>query len=348
MTFSILQCIVGESALPQDVMNAISVINYADRNHILGQMAHCYDQPPTMGVEDVFNNAKLRAQHDHTMLRFEMDRVSRALQGSGVKAVILKGGAYVARGLKASMGRRVSDLDILVASEDIARTEGLLKAANWLPDEQTDNPYDQQYYRDHMHELPPLRHKTRGTVIDVHHSLLPRTARYQVNVDLMLETSVPIPDQELWTFQPVDIFAHSAIHGFFDGQLDVPARTLVELKLLYDDLSDDEKACLGQRAKEIGAQKAVAMALWAIGNIFDNPRAAAEARALMNPFRSLLLKRALISKTVNSRFSIFAKGYLYLKGHYLRMPIYLLLPHLLRKAARWRPASNAPPQLPTP
>ncbi len=348
MKLTVLRCIVGESELPQDVMEAISVINYADSNHILGQMAHCCNQPSMIGVQDVFNNAKLRAKHDHTMLLFEMDRVSRALQGSGVKAVILKGGAYVARGFKASMGRRVSDLDILVASQDLARTENLLKAANWVPDEQTDNAYDQQYYRDHMHELPPLRHKTRGTVIDVHHSLLPRTARYRVNVDKMLETAVPISDHELWTFQPLDIFAHSAVHAFFDGQLDVPARTLVELKLLYDDLSEDEKAFLGKRAKEIGADKAVAMALWVIGNVFGDAKASAQARWLMHPSRNIMLKRALISKTVNGRFSIFAKGFLYLRGHYLRMPIHLLFPHLLRKAIRWRPASSAPPQLPTP
>ena len=38
-------------------------------------------------------------------------------------------------------------------------------------------PYDDAYYRDHMHELPPLIHKERDRMIDVHHTILPLTAR---------------------------------------------------------------------------------------------------------------------------------------------------------------------------
>ena len=38
------------------------------------------------------------------------------------------------------------------------------------------DPYDDAYYRDHMHELPPLIHKDRDRMIDVHHTILPLTA----------------------------------------------------------------------------------------------------------------------------------------------------------------------------
>jgi hypothetical protein len=39
------------------------------------------------------------------------------------------------------------------------------------------DPYDDAYYREHMHELPPLIHKARDRMIDVHHTILPRTHR---------------------------------------------------------------------------------------------------------------------------------------------------------------------------
>ena len=37
--------------------------------------------------------------------------------------------------------------------------------------------YDQRYYREWMHELPPLLHVRRQTALDVHHAIAPETAR---------------------------------------------------------------------------------------------------------------------------------------------------------------------------
>ena len=37
--------------------------------------------------------------------------------------------------------------------------------------------YDDAYYRRWMHELPPLIHRDRDRMIDVHHTILPLTAR---------------------------------------------------------------------------------------------------------------------------------------------------------------------------
>ena len=39
------------------------------------------------------------------------------------------------------------------------------------------DPYDDAYYRRWMHELPPLIHRERDRMIDVHHTILPLTAR---------------------------------------------------------------------------------------------------------------------------------------------------------------------------
>ena len=37
--------------------------------------------------------------------------------------------------------------------------------------------YDQRYYRTWMHELPPMQHIQRGTVLDVHHAIAPLMPR---------------------------------------------------------------------------------------------------------------------------------------------------------------------------
>ena len=348
MKLSNLNIFVGKASMPKAVLDRIRLVAFADANHVLGQMAYCLPEQPSGGFADVCDNAKLRAAHDHTMLTFELDRLERALEGSDIRAVILKGGAYVARDMKAAQGRRVSDLDILVAKEEIEAVEKLLSDAGWMPDEQTDNEYDQQYYRKHMHELPPLRHRSRGTVIDVHHALLPPTARHKIDSKRMFEEAVKLELQNLWTLTPVDIFIHSAVHAFSDGAVDAPVRTLVEHYLLFGDLSPEDRSELKARAIEVGSTAPVAMALWFIGEIFQNEEAMELSRQLRASWRHFLTKRAVMSKASDGLLSPFGKAYLYIRSHYLRMPLYLLIPHLTRKALRWRPGQEQPMELPKP
>ena len=343
-----LKTIIGKGPLPETTMERIRLAVFADANHVLGQWAHCFSKLPEGGLGDVLNNAKLRAAHDHTMLTFELNRLERALSGSGLKVVVLKGGAYVANAYKAAKGRRVSDLDILVASNDLAEVEKLLTAAGWGPEEQTDNEYDQQYYRQHMHELPPLRHKSRGTVIDVHHAILPRTARQNIDSAAMYEDADKVAGRTFYTFTDVDIFIHSAVHAYADGAVDAPVRTLVEQYLLFSELSQKARDTLPLRAKELGASSAVATAPWLVGGLFDEEVASDIAAAMQPDWRYFLTKRAILAKAADGWTAPLGKAYLYVRSHYLRMPLYLLIPHLLRKAARWRPGQEQPIELPKP
>lgn len=343
-----LQRIVGLKPLPTSIIELIRLVIYADANHVLGQMANCVEGIPVDGLAEIFENAGLRAKSDHTMLRFEMDRVERALAGTGIAPIVLKGGAYVARAMRASEGRRVSDLDVLVQPDELDRVEEALLAAGWEHDAATDNPYDQRYYREHMHELPPLRHRKRGTVLDVHHQLLPKTSRYSIDIRALERDAKLIDGRAMRTFGDVDMFVHSSVHVFADGALDVPVRGLVELYLLFQELPPEARSSLCRRSADVGAAVPVGLALWALAVLFDLDEAATMSRSLVKPYRQSLVKWAALTKTRNSYFAPFAKGFLYVRSHYLRMPLYLLLPHLLKKAAAWRPAKQEPVKLPFP
>jgi hypothetical protein len=52
--------------------------------------------------------------------------------------------------------------------------------------------YDQRYYREWMHELPPMQHLRRGNVIDVHHAILPETAAARPDPAKLRAAAVPI------------------------------------------------------------------------------------------------------------------------------------------------------------
>ena len=55
----------------------------------------------------------------------------RALADYAGKVVLMKGTAYAAAGLKASEGRHIGDLDIMVARADLPQVEAALLRAGW-------------------------------------------------------------------------------------------------------------------------------------------------------------------------------------------------------------------------
>jgi Uncharacterised nucleotidyltransferase len=330
-----LKIIAGEAPLPEDITERADLVEFADAHHVLGQMAFAWSGRTKGKLTDVLDNGLLRTGFDHRMLAFEMDRVERALLGSGISPILLKGAAYVATGIKAGEGRRVSDIDILVSPADLEQVEKLLFAAGWAFDTDVNNDYDLHYYRKYMHELPPLRHARRRTIIDVHHSLLPRTSKVKIRSDLILDAAVPLKGRALKTLTPVDLFIHSAVHSFADGSFDTPARSLLELNYLLQGLSSADQDCLAVRAAEVGAQRPVATALWALDTLFGDMTAHKLCRvpAAGRPANALV-RYALRQKLNKVDTAYFAKLILFIRSHFLRMPLHLLIAHLGRKMVR--------------
>jgi len=329
-----LKSIVGEAGLPANISERADMVEFADAHHVLGQMAVAWTDKVDGKLKDVLENGLLRTGFDHRMLQFEMDRIERALAGSGIIPTLLKGGAYVATGATAGKGRRVSDLDILVSSEELAETERLLSAAGWAFDLGVNNDYDLLYYRKYMHELPPLRHGKRRTIVDVHHSLLPLTSRIKVRSDLMQTCAVQLEDRAFKVLTPIDLFIHSAIHTFADGSFDTPARSILELHYLLLDLSEADKGQLLHRAEDVGAGMPVATALWALADLFGDEDAARLLKASGAKPASKFVRYAIKNKLDHVETAKFAKLILFVRSHFLRMPLHLLVMHLGNKAIR--------------
>ncbi|MCC6479901.1 MAG: nucleotidyltransferase family protein [Sphingomonadaceae bacterium] len=162
-----------------------ALLSMARAEQLIGTLAaRLISEPLPPEIAEILAEARINADYQRRSALWEADCARRALAGYGGKVVLLKGTAYVAAGLKAGEGRHIGDLDILVARQDLPQVEAALLAAGWewvKPD-----PYDDAYYRDHMHELPPLIHKERDRMIDVHHTVLPLTARRTPDAEAML------------------------------------------------------------------------------------------------------------------------------------------------------------------
>ena len=106
-------------------------------------------------------------------LRYEKKWLVRALQTVHTD-LLLKGAAYILADLPAAAGRMIGDVDILVPASRLDSVEAALHEAGWEPGIMDD--YDERYYRRWMHEIPPLGHVSRGSTVDVHHTIIPPTA----------------------------------------------------------------------------------------------------------------------------------------------------------------------------
>lgn len=277
-------------------------------------------------------------------VRFEVDQIRRALADLGLPLILLKGAAYALAGLPPAPGRMFSDIDILVPKERIGEVESTLMLHGWAGTMQ--DAYDQRYYREWMHELPPMQHVERGNTIDVHHAILPETARVRPDPALLRAAARPIAGSAgLWMLAPHDLVLHSAVHLFSEGETHHGLRGLLDLHRLLLHFGQEHGFWDGlvRRAVQLQLARPLFYALRYCDRLLGTAVPAAvvaEAAAAGRPPAPLLpLMDALFLRTLvpphpscADRLSPAARGALYLRGNWLRMPPPMLARHLFHKA----------------
>jgi hypothetical protein len=273
----------------------------------------------------------------------ELRRLDTALATLEAPVIVLKGAAYAIGDLPAANGRVFSDIDILVPKTHLGRAEALLTLHGWMTTEESD--YNQRYYRQWMHELPPMRHVQRGTVVDLHHSILPATAKLKPDARKLIASAHPLQGSRvLHVLQPVDMLLHSMAHLFMNDDMSHALRDLSDLQLLTADLRHEDPlwAALVPRAAELDLGRPLYYALQQLNCVLQvhvpaGTWAGAQAFA---PGRSLgAVMRWIWSQTFTvplspdaTRARDLALSALYVRGHWLRMPPGLLTRHLATKA----------------
>lgn len=297
---------------------------------------------PRLHLESASNLA-LRQQRE---LYWEVEQIVEALAPTGVPVVLLKGAAYAMAALPAAEGRMVSDVDILVPREALVAVESALMMKGWVSEAKS--AYDQRYYRTWMHELPPMRHIRRGTVIDVHHAILPTSARLRPSSTKLLAAALPLgSDGRIKVLASADMLLHSATHLFHEGEMEHGLRDLVDLDSLLRHFGREEGFWqqLVPRALELELSRPLFYALRYSTIMLGTPVPESVMRAAVNTpggrkpgaflaFMDSLYLRALrpAHATTSDRFTSLARWQLYVRGHWLRMPPWLLIRHLARKA----------------
>jgi hypothetical protein len=307
------------------------IISIARAERLIGSLAHRLSSMNLPApVADAFAQARTQAAFSHNQAMWEIEMARRALSPRGIPVILLKGSAFAFAGLPAGLGRFIGDLDILVPGNLMEIAEAELRTAGWewlKPDDYTD-----AYYRRWMHELPPLVHRDRGGMIDVHHTILPLTARRTPDAEALVADSIEVAPG-IRILSPADMIVHAVTHLFADGDMDGGLRNLWDIDRLLRLFASqpDFWTILRDRARRHEMVDPVGRALRLADRLYAtpvDPRLAGYDRAR----DSLFIRRLLARDGWGRQTRPLTRLGFYIRSHWMRMPPLMLARHLWTKA----------------
>lgn len=341
----------GETAGRLSLPEWEAVIPAARATRLIARIAVRVDETPgglaavPSGPRRHLEAARLAAdRHRHDVLA-EVERVLEALAPLGITPMLLKGAAYAVGGAAAADGRLFGDIDLMVPRDRLAEVDQALRRAGWASSKL--DPYDFLYYHRWMHQLPPLVHMERQSVLDVHHTLTAPVSRMAVDEAMVLAAGRRVMAGRALVPMPADMVLHSAAHLFTDTEFPNGLRDLSDMDRLMRAQGDAASwwELLALRARNLGLSEPLMMAFLHCRHLFETPvpdyvlaRTAKDAgrRRVRRPVIDRLFDHALRPDLPGCRtaFTGTATRALHLRGHLLRMPPALLVPHLARKGFR--------------
>jgi hypothetical protein len=323
------------------------LIRQGRRANLLGKLAFrlssdgVMPQVPAAPQRHLCSALKMVERQD-LAIRWEVSRISAALSSAGMDFILLKGASYIMARLPCSRGRTFSDVDILVPKERIRDAESALMIHGWQGSHHDE--YDQHYYRKWMHEIPPMMHVRRGTTIDVHHTILPETARIKVNTAALISNPMQVEGfDNVFTLAPIDMVIHSATHLFHEGELENGLRDLFDLDSMFRHFAAEEGFWEGllPRSRELGLERPFFYAVFFSRQILSTPFPDALLNQVSTISPPMLVRRLMTAcygralrpnhSSTHTRGTWLARKALYIRSHWLRMPMHLLVMHLAHK-----------------
>ena len=308
------------------------VIGVARSEAMLATLAHRLEQATLpQAVAALFVDQRAAAKVAQRQALWEAEMARRALAPAGIEFVLLKGAAYAAVGMACSEGRQIGDLDILVLATDIRRAENELLNAGW--EWVKSDPYDDLYYREHMHELPPLIHAGRDRMIDVHHTILPRTHRITPDALALVSDAVTSRDGYA-VLNPADMVCHCAAHMLADGDLQGGLRNLWDFHTMTRDFAAADPGFWGRldaRAALHGLREAAHRAARLARDVYG--AVLPEGWDRQDPSDIWFVRRLFARDDWGRVTHPVLDQAFYIRSHWLRMPPAMLARHLWTK---WR------------
>ncbi|KMV29157.1 nucleotidyltransferase family protein [Photobacterium swingsii] len=294
-------------------------------------------------VKQHIQSAEYSFKNQKRQLTIEHAAITEALRDIPCSWVYLKGAAYQMLELPVFYGRLMNDVDILVPEEQLATIELALSEHGWAHKTLTD--YDEKFYREWSQEIPPLRHFSRQTELDVHFNILPKRLSQSPEAAFLLQQTQQLSgENKAKTLTPAALLLHSAIHLFYESEYHKGIRDLFDIHLLIKEFGADETfwVQLITIQEQLGSAECTFYALYFSESIYHTeiPKHVKDYYMRHKPN---MLVFALTAPAFYYAFTSMyplhhhtghhrALSTLYIRGHFKRLPIYKLIPHLIKKS----------------
>jgi hypothetical protein len=322
------------------------LIRAARRVRLLGrlaadlQAAGVFDRLPPV-ARDQLHGTLVYAEARARLARWELDRIAWALEDAPPSRIVaMKGCAYLLLDLPMAASRIMADVDLMLPEAELEIVERRLNQRGWRT--KPLSPYDDHYYRRWTHELPPLAHVERQVEIDLHHNLLPVTARPKPPAEPMLEAAAAVPGSPYRVLDGPDMVLHAMVHLFYSDEMADKLRDLVDIADLLEHFAGADTRfwkCLVDRARRLGLERPAFYGLRYARQLLDFPvpESAVIATTTWGPPAPI---RLLMDRlTINALFPqhpdrqppvgvAASRLLLYARSHWIRMPPWLLVYHL--------------------
>ena len=299
------------------------------------------DQIPPRAA-NLLQSSLIQAKRLQQVTHWELNRISWALQGIDIPIIALKGVAYSLAGLPESDGRIYVDLDVMVPKDELANVESTLMKKGWVNHHKL-SAYDEHYYRAWSQEIPPLVHVERETEVDIHHTISAPISRLKINTALLFGAAVAAGNSGYRILCPTDMVLHCAVNLFQNNELADDLRDLLDihdLLLFFSRNEQDFGKKLIERANQLNLGRSLFYGVYFSRLIFQTPIPEniendlnEKPNALSQRIMHYLVPQALfpLNPDKHCRRALVARSLLYLRSHWIRMPVHVLLPHLADK-----------------
>lgn len=255
-----------------------AILPLANHMELLPQLAarwtnlDAFEQLP-VAVQDRLRREVQKSDFTRVNMRYEMEQVARLLSDLGTPLVLLKGCAYLLADQAWALGRRTSDVDLLIQESSVdAAAKRLLEHHFEVDDKLSEK--DTRYYRRWLHELPPIKHQYRKLEIDLHFRLLPVGDPSTFDASPLIERATAIAGTAYHWLDPVDRVIHAAINLGRTGEFRRAFRDMWDIRKMTEVAlaeGDFDWGVLSQRAREIRISGTVARVMLLAQQCIDLP-----------------------------------------------------------------------------
>ncbi len=280
-------------------------------------------------------SAKLQVINQQKSVKWHIEKLVEN-NPDGIQFLVLKGAAYIFAEKSIAVGRTMTDVDILVTKSSLDNAEFWLFLNGYALINNDD--YDDFYYRQWMHELPPFVNTTGGLTLDLHHNLLPITSKRFIEPQLLFDEASEVGPN---LFRPcdADLIIHSAVHLLQDSVFNRTLRDLNDLYHLIEALVQHDKNTvkLIERAKTLRLEKDLAKVFALLECVYQRKLSNIESdfvkqclgesliwRLERYCYITMLQQPVLVDWTVKHHLSSWI---LFVKSHLIKMPLSLLIKH---------------------